>query len=165
MEGNKNIAHNALKKLAILLVSLSSLDAILTPHKCPHRHSLCIYLSKIIKNPAKTREDPHIPRRKQNKTMKITYGNRNKPRTKKKDFQRIAIWNKAGSNLWSSFAGFSIIKKSKANIIVLSEANLTKENIGNINGEFPDYDIHRKLIPGSKTSRIAVLTKNQGLNI
>ena len=84
--------------------------------------------------------------------MKIINGNRKKPRTKKKDFHRIAIWNKASSNLQSSIAGFPIIKQSilnsKANIIVLSEANLKEENIKNINGEFPDYDIHRKPIPG-----------------
>ena len=101
--------------------------------------------------------------------MKINNGNRNKPRAKKKDFHRIAIWNKASSNLQSSFIGFPIIKQSilnsMANIIILSEANITEENIKNINGEFPDYDIHRKPILGSKTSRITVLTKNQGLNI
>ena len=101
--------------------------------------------------------------------MKIINGNRNKPRAKKKHFHIVAIWNKANSHLQSSFTGCPIIKQSilnsKANIIVLSEANLTEENIKNINGEFPDYDIHRKPIPGSKTSRIAVLTKNQGLNI
>ena len=57
------------------------------------------------------------------------------------------------------------ILNSKANIIVLSEANITEENIRNINGEFPDYNIHRKPILGSKTSRIAVLTKTQGINI
>ena len=69
----------------------------------------------------------------------------------------------------SSFPGFPIIKQSiinsKANMIILSEANIAEENIKNINGEFPDFDIHRKYIPGSKLSRIAVMTKNQGLNI
>ena len=47
-------------------------------------------------------------------------------------------------------------------MIILSEANITEENIKNINGEFPEFEIHRKPIPGSKISRIAVLTKNQG---
>ena len=86
-----------------------------------------------------------------------------------KHHHRIAIWNKASSHLQSSFPGFPIIKQSilnsKANLIILSEANITEENIKNINGEFPDFDIHRKYIPGSKLSRIAVMTKNQGLNI
>ena len=50
-------------------------------------------------------------------------------------------------------------------MIILSEANITEENIKNINGEFPDFDIHRKPILGSKTSRIAVLTNNQDLNM
>ena len=50
-------------------------------------------------------------------------------------------------------------------MIILSEANITEENIKNLNGEFPDFGIHRKPILGSKTSRMAVLTKNQGLNI
>ena len=102
MEGNHKIAHNALKKLVILLVLLSSLDAIITPQKCPHSHSLCIYLSKIIQNPTINREYPHISRRKCNKFMKITNGNRNKPRAKKKDSHGIAIWNKASSHLQSS---------------------------------------------------------------
>ena len=55
--------------------------------------------------------------------MTIINGNRNKPRTKKKDFHKISIWNKASSNLQSSFTGFPIIKQyilnSKANIIAL----------------------------------------------
>ena len=84
------------------------------------------------------------------------------PREKKKHYHRIAIWNKASSHLQSSFPGFPIIKQSilnsKANMIILSEANITKENIKNINGKFPDFDIHWKPIPGSKISRIAVLT-------
>ena len=49
--------------------------------------------------------------------------------------------------------------------IVLLEANLHEKNIKNINGEFPDYDIHRKSIPRSQTSKIAVPVKKQGGNI
>ena len=96
--------------------------------------------------------------------MKITNRNRNKPPVKKQDFHRIAIWNKANSNLQSSLRGFPIIRQSilraKANMIIFSEAYLVEEN-----RKFPDYDTRRKLITGFKTSRIAVLIKNQGVNI
>ena len=54
---------------------------------------------------------------------------------------------------------------SQANIIILSEANILEENLNNVCGNSPDYNVHMKPIPGSKTSRIVVLIKNQGANI
>ena len=78
--------------------------------------------------------------------MKIINGNRNKPREMKKHYHRIAIWNKASSHLQSSFPGFPIIKQSilnsKANMIILSEANITEENIQK----------HKRQVPGLRYS-------------
>ena len=112
----------------------------------------------------------HIMTHKQrNKLIKIINGNRNKPRTKKQPHYKIALWNKASSFLSTKYEGFPIIKNSilttNASIIALSEANILPENLKNIEGQFKEYDIHHKIILGSKMSRIAVISKKEGVNM
>ena len=98
--------------------------------------------------------------KQRNKLTKILNGNRNKPRVKRQPHYKIALWNKASSFLSTKFEGFPIIKNSilstNASIIALSEANILPENLKNIEGQFKEYDVHHKIIPGSKMSRIAV---------
>ena len=61
------------------------------------------------------------------KIVKITNGNWNKPWLKKKPHIKIALWNKATSNLSTDFEGFPMIRNSilstKASIKAISEAN------------------------------------------
>ena len=83
MEKHKKKQKNIPQQIVLMLVLLSCIDAISTPIKCNDTHSLCRFMSRIIINPTATREDPHIPRKKRNKNMKIINGNRNKPREKK----------------------------------------------------------------------------------
>ena len=79
------------------------------------------------------------------------------------------MWNKDSPTLAYDLAKFSIIQRAilkyEPNLIVLSEANISEENLNNVKGEFEGYDIHYKISPLTKFARIAVMVKKSTIHL
>ena len=111
-----------------------------------------------------------ISHKKWNKLIKIINGNRvyKKP-VKTKRYFDVVVWNKGNSNLYSDSDKFLAIKTEILNqngdLIILSEAEFNPSDKDHIKGEFPNYDIFYKLIPGAIKARILVLVKKDTINI
>ena len=128
-----------------------------------------IYMSKIIlkMNISNIKQISH---KKWNKLIKIINGNRvyKKPVKTKRHF-KVVVWNKGNYNFNSDSDKFLAIKTEILNqngdLIILSEAEFNPSDEDHIKGEFPNYDIFYKLIPGAIKARILVLVKKDTINI
>ena len=122
--------------------------------------------------------DSHITRKRWNKLIKMKNGNctinnnqetYNKNDKNSKFYHKVVIWNKDSPHLASDQAKFSVIQrailKHEPNLVVLSEANISEENLDNVKGEFEGYDIHYKISPSTKFARIAVLVKKSTIHL
>ena len=106
--------------------------------------------------------------------MKVTNGNHRKSPEKnrkstEKLYHKVVVWNKQSSYLASDHKGFPVIQrailKHNPNLVVLTEANLSSENLANVANEFNGYVIHHKVIPGTSHARVAVMVKKSSLNL
>ena len=107
---------------------------------------------------------------KWNKLIKIINGNREyKKPVKTKRYFKIVIWNKGNSNLTSDSDKFLAISTEilhqNGDLVILSEAEFNPSDEDHIKGEFPNYEIFFKLIPGAIKARILVLIKKDTINI
>ena len=50
-------------------------------------------------------------------------------------------------------------------LVIISEAEFNPIDEEHIKGEFPNYELHYKIIPGAVNSRIMVLVKENTINI
>ena len=117
--------------------------------------------------------ESHITR----KLMKMKNGNHtnnnkkdgNKDDKNQKLYHKVIVWNKDSPTLAYDQAKFPIIQRAilkyEPNLIVLSEANISEENLNNVKGEFEGYDIHYKISPTTKFARIAVLVKKSTIHL
>ena len=122
--------------------------------------------------------DSHITRKRWNRLMKMRNGNHvnnnnivdtSKDDKNKKFYHKVIVWNKDSPSLAYDQAKFSIIQRAilkyEPNLIVLSEANISEENLKNVKGEFEGYDIHYKISPLTKFARIAILVKKSTIHL
>ena len=82
---------------------------------------------------------------------------------------KFVTWNKGDSHFRSDSEKFLPIKTEILNqdgdIMVLYEAEFNPADKEDIQGEFPIYDVHFKLIPGAIKARVMMLVKKDTINI
>ena len=110
-----------------------------------------------------------ISHRKWNQLIIIFNGNREyKKPVKTKRYFKVVIWNKGNSNFNSDSDIFLAIKTEilhpNGDLVILSEAEFNPSD-EDVKGEFPNYEIFFKIIPGAIKARILVLVKKDTINI
>ena len=108
--------------------------------------------------------------KKWNKLIKIINGNRFfKKQTKPKKFFKVVTWNKGNYHFRSDNEKFlpvkTAIEDQSGDIIVFTEAKFSPKDESDILGQFQDYEIHFKIIPGAINACIMMMVKKNTVNI
>ena len=88
---------------------------------------------------------------------------------KTKRYFKVVTWNKGNSHFNSNSDRFLAIKTEllhqNGNLVILSEAEFNPLDENHIKGEFPNYDLFFKVIPGAIKAKIRVMVKKDTVNI